>query len=97
MQTPATTATSGAYSRLGAVGEQRRPDPGAERGAADEAGERQRAGEQAALVADRGERDHEEDDADVDEAQRCAPLTHAELSSRRAHYLFPHDHRVAAG
>ena len=49
-------------------GEQLRPDPRAERGAADEAGQRQRAGDQSALVADRGERDHEEDDADVDEA-----------------------------
>jgi hypothetical protein len=55
--------------RLAAVGEQRRADSRSERGAADEAGERQRAGDQAALVAQRGERDREENDSDVDEIQ----------------------------
>ena len=67
MSRPAIVATSGAYCDCGALGEQLGADAGAERGAADEAGQRQRARDQAALVADRGERDHEENDADVDE------------------------------
>ena len=48
-----------ARTRLRAAGEQRRSEPRAERGAADEAGERKRAGDQATLVADSGQRERE--------------------------------------
>jgi hypothetical protein len=56
-------------SGLRAAGEQRRADASAERGAGDESGERQCAGDQAALVPDGAEREGEEDDADVDQVQ----------------------------
>ena len=68
MQQPADHRDERGVARFGPLGEQRRADPGAERGAADEAGERQRARDQATLIADRGQRDHEQNDADVDQA-----------------------------
>ena len=52
---------------LRAAVEQLGPDPGAERRPADEPGERQGAGDQAALVSDRREGEHEDGDPDVDQ------------------------------
>ncbi len=60
---------------LGAVGEQGRTDSRAERGAGGEADQRQSAGDQAALVPDRRERDRKADDADVDQVQDPASET----------------------
>jgi hypothetical protein len=56
-------------ARLRTALEQLRPDSGAERRPTEEPGERQRAREQAPLVADRGEGEGEDDDRDVDEIQ----------------------------
>jgi len=53
--------------RFGAVGEQRRPEAAADRRPADEPDERQDAANEAPLPADRGERQGEDRDQDVDD------------------------------
>jgi hypothetical protein len=57
---------------LGALVEQRGADPGPERRSAEEAQQRQGAGDQAPAEADRCEGDGEDDDPDVDEVQRAS-------------------------
>ena len=59
--------------RVGGVdptGKEFGPEPPTDRGAGDEPGERQRALHEPELPADRGHREHEDDDRDV-EAAHC--------------------------
>ena len=82
--------------RLGPVGQQRRPDPGAERGAADEAGQRQGARDQAPLVADRGRaRSRTETMPTSTRLMMRSNAARGSGIAKRRHYLFPHGHRVA--
>ena len=64
--------------RFGAALEQRRADPRPERGAADEPGERQRAGDQPALESQRREGDGGKDDPNVDQVHASGSVIGAQ-------------------
>ena len=67
---------------LRAAGQQLRADPGSDCGPADKPGQRERACDQPALIAERRHGGGEEDDADVDEVQLGLGTAEATTFSR---------------